>query len=330
MYYSELLNNIIYYVMVSESIIGISGNGLGIAILRKHNLAASSSKLLLALCANDLFICFFMCGTGIQKLFIYLEGKYSYVLMISVTNVLNLVSTLVFSVLVPISLILTTSISVERFIAVCFPFHVSRIMTSGRVSVYIILIYVCFGVVASPAFLRNSLLFEYSPLYNATVVVIRYSEYYLINRVYIDTYLVKVLGNTLVAVCLPVIFVSTVTITIKLVWRKMEHVSEQGTRKNSVNQYKVIKMLTTVCSLTFLTYLAGQSIYTVRSLFPDEIFSSLTGEIYLSAYRLVMHVNASANFIIYICMCKKFRIEFLAIVLYVPKHILRIIKLFHV
>ncbi|KAK6987146.1 hypothetical protein BgiMline_016829 [Biomphalaria glabrata] len=321
--YSDLLNNIIYYVMVSESIIGIAGNGISIGILRKHNLAASSNKLLMALCANDLIICFVVCGTGLQKFFVYFLGTINYVLMVSVTNVISLVCTLVFTLILPISLILTTTISLERFVAVYFPFHVSRIMTSERVTGLIFAIYVSFCILSSPSILRNGLFLEYSSAYNTTVIFIRFSDYYLTNRVFIDTYLVKVLGNTIISVCLSVIFLSTVTIIVKVVWRKLDEVPGQGIKKKNINQHKVIKMLTTVCSVTFVTYLAGQSVYNVRALFPDEIFNSLTGDIFLSAYRLLMHVNASANFIIYICMSKKFRVEFLSVLLYLPKIVFR-------
>ncbi|KAK0064481.1 hypothetical protein Bpfe_006140 [Biomphalaria pfeifferi] len=43
--------------MIFISVFGIVGNSISIAVLRRHNLAATSNLLLMTLCCNDLLVC---------------------------------------------------------------------------------------------------------------------------------------------------------------------------------------------------------------------------------------------------------------------------------
>ncbi|KAI8735416.1 trace amine-associated receptor 3 [Biomphalaria glabrata] len=298
--------------MIFISVFGIVGNSISIAVLRRHNLAATSNLLLMTLCSNDLLVClltFTMYGSTLLG-DVALDIKSGF--LKSFQNTVYFFSFIVENILIIHGLILTTSIAIERLIAVCFPFHVTRIFSSFRVKCFIVIIYLVIFIMAIPFYLRYTIELNYSNEFNCTIVVYIESVYFISHKEIFEAYLVSVFSNIIIITCLSTIVVSTIVIIVKIVWRKFQNFTTNDSRRRSMNQSRIVKMLLTMCSITFLSYSTNATLEGIIVnidleffiyIFP--LFRTLTNVIYL--------INPTTNFIIFICMSSKFRSHFIIV-----------------
>ncbi|XP_059176555.1 FMRFamide receptor-like [Physella acuta] len=285
-------------VVLLLGVFGIFGNIITIIILSKHGLNKTTNIFLLSLsfcdCLNST-----LSFIKSMKYIISLVGplvEYYYTIVEALAFQASDISTM-------LSILHVTAISIERMVAVSFPFQVSKIFTAFRVRWVLVFLYVYTFASYIPAFCFQSLSYKFSAKFNSTVLKWTYSDVMLSHgqdfRIYLAIYLV----TALIVFPLTVTIISTFIIILHVQFLKSKTLSKKASTK--IKDRKIVRMLLVHCFLAMLVFIPS-SIIDMCGLYFD-----LTNTLYL--YQLLTYItpalyqlNASINFVIYITMSSKF------------------------
>ncbi|KAI8788006.1 G-protein coupled receptor 39 [Biomphalaria glabrata] len=281
------VRNIINYVITPVlSIVGVVGNVINLVVLRQSGYKDTNVLLLESLSMADLLLSLLNILLRTREFvqqfgaIIYIYSYGPFVIMAVVVNCHQ------------------TFIAIERVIAVCFPFHVSRIFIRSRVKVAIFFIYVfCIGTY-SPL----PVMFEPLWVNNQTSVVIVPSQIFISNMAGIIFYLTTVAAN-IYAIMLPAIVITcSLIVGVKLLIREL-HLSSHCSQRRS----KDLSAMKMILSVSFLVLFISATSGGMNYFF--QVYELTEGPLYdllKDLLTCINQLNTSFNFFFYVTMSKKF------------------------
>lgn len=286
-------------------IFGIVGNIVNIIVLYRHGFRDSTNILLFSLSVSDLFLVFTLPIGRLHGL----VSQFDPMLAISIQSTATVALLTINRSLLFASIDHIGVISIERFVAIFFPFHVSRIFTANRMTKIVASIYVINFTILSPWFGAFYLGVQRDPASNKTVAYAHLTRFYSNNENILNTY--GAVTNVLsILLNLALVTISCLAIAIKLFINNTKRGRLLGTeqsKRSSAHNAKVSKMLLTLCVVFYVTFFPTTVLdmylyFTVaENLFVDRRYVVMQ---YISG--LVYCINSSINFIIYVTMSKKY------------------------
>ncbi|CAL1531186.1 unnamed protein product, partial [Lymnaea stagnalis] len=278
---------------------GIVGNSINIAVLRRHGTRESTNIILISLSVSDLLFSTLLPVTRLKCV----VGHFDPVLATSLNTFVTVYLFMPKFVCLGTSFFYVSLIAVERFVAVFFPFRVSKMFTRRTVFILSLSIFFFSLAAISPSFLTFRLVWVYDEELKKSVAVVELTEFYQTNHVVLDFYVWVGLNNLFCAISVSLVFACCVAICVKL--NKAARKRELMTSSNSAGyDVKVVKMLVTVCCIYLCVILPTITMYMFFK--PSFIFESPVHKIMNDVCDILCAVNASANFLVYVSMSNKF------------------------
>ncbi|CAG5124031.1 unnamed protein product [Candidula unifasciata] len=276
---------------------GIVGNCINIAVLCQHGFRETTNIILFSLSVSDLMYCLVVPITKLRFVIMFFSEAVAITAQTFGTVYLFMPK----FVYLASSFTYVSIIAVERFVAVFFPFHVTKIFSRHNMRTLVLSVPIVTAIALIPTFFALTYEWVLDPRFNITVATMKYTEFYLTYHSIIDSYAWVGLSNGFCATSLIVVVTCCIAIGIKLIRAvvKRKEMTQRAATKD-----KAVKMLVTVC----VVYIAiATPIVTLYSYFqPAFIFTSSLYELVDSIGVFLSCINASANFVIYVTMSEKF------------------------
>ncbi|XP_055895000.1 FMRFamide receptor-like [Biomphalaria glabrata] len=285
------------------SLIGILGSILNVIILSHHKMQDTTNVILLAISVCDLIYSI----TQISFNFYQFARSFINVYIFQWATVINL---LIFDRINYIALIvsihLVTLVSIERMVAVCFPFHVSRVFTLYRMKCIIISIVCCNIVLRIPFYFKFEMYFdEYK---NVTMPFLRFGDLFFQNITFFNTYsrisalfLYSILPFFVIFICtFATIFHISITSKTNKALSSMEAIAK---RKKEMKSVKIVLIICVFLMFFILIPLFVQQVLFVFALVISQKLSLITFWI----VNILVQLNSSFNFVIYVTGSPKFK-----------------------
>ncbi|CAL1536280.1 unnamed protein product, partial [Lymnaea stagnalis] len=194
------------------SVLGIVGNVFNMVVLCRHGFKKSTNIILVSLSLSDFLFSFLNIAYRLKNLMPYFDQNvgttvttFSYILIYPMINIF-----------LCLSLLHVTAIAIERFVAVFFPFYVSRIFTPFRVKWTVLSLYIFTVSLLMVLFFYYSYEWVYDARYNVTVARTVYSQVCRENPGFFNIYIGLVLNNLFTTIPLVIILLCSLAIAIKL------------------------------------------------------------------------------------------------------------------
>ncbi|KAI8787996.1 thyrotropin-releasing hormone receptor [Biomphalaria glabrata] len=283
---------------------GVVTNLLNILILTKYGLHETTSLILFSFSLSDLFCSLLQ---PIRRLHC-IVSRFDPFLAISIQSFTAVYLFSLPDIFLCTSILHTTLIAVERFVAVCFPLKMSWIFTTYRVKWLLFFVYLYVIALMAPTLFLVEVSWTVDHNTNKTIAVLVLSKFYKINLDRLNQYLYLGLPHLLSTSNLGVTIVCSIVIGYKITVRRKTTLSQlTPCVSKKVKDVKVIKMLLTVCvvncCVSFPTVAIDLFIYY------SNTFIQSSGKLYLllrGFFLVVCQLKVSVNFIIYIFMSSKF------------------------
>lgn len=168
-------------------VLGIFGNVVSMVILSRPQMRSSINYLLVGLARCDTvliitsILLFGLPAINTQTGLLETYANYLFPQLAPVVYPLAMIAQTV-------SVYLTLTVTLERFVAVCHPLRARSLCTYGRARLYVVLIIVFSTIYNLPRFLEADRAEEFYPRYNMTVYVIKASALRN-NELYISVYI---------------------------------------------------------------------------------------------------------------------------------------------
>ncbi|XP_059176732.1 lysophosphatidic acid receptor 6-like [Physella acuta] len=284
-------------------IIGVLGNILNIIILPQHGFKESSNIILISLSFSDLLVSLVLC---LNKSY-FIVDLYDHMTSLTMFAIYFVYFAYILQVTIVMGILHITLISIERFVAVWFPFHASRIFTARNVFVVIFLLYLINIVGYFPGNFFYYIKWLKYKNGNSTYAVVYYLPFYLKNADILNYY-TFIFGN-LIYIPLILLVVFTALIILKLIKarEKVKRMTQAAPDSMKSRDKKVFRLLLTVCIVAISVYIStsGLEIYlwmTAEGLAQTRKFR----DVLVAVDYLLYQIGASVNFFIYVTMSSKF------------------------
>ncbi|KAK6969875.1 G-protein coupled receptor 39 [Biomphalaria glabrata] len=291
------INCIVVHLLSS---LGLIGNSLNIAVLSQHSMRDTTNLILLCLSVSDLCFSCFMEIYYINKIVYYFDQYLSMTMWTYISVLTVPVQTLLFFTSTSLVMIL----SVERMVAVCFPFHVSRIVTRFRIKFLIgVFIFGLAGVV-SPLYGARTL--ETVTFNNVTIVSgvstefftnAYFSAFYMFLTIYLLVFITSV-----VIVC-TIITLASLTVSSS----KIQHLSAEVMLKRAREVRSARTSLCLSSSLIFLV-LVPSGLFDIIFASNNSLFRFTNKALMvLNTFKQILYLfNSSFNLVLYVITSPKF------------------------
>ncbi|XP_059145274.1 growth hormone secretagogue receptor type 1-like [Physella acuta] len=288
------------------SFLGIVGNALNILVLSSRGFKETSDIFLVSLSVSDLMFSVIQPIHGLRCIVSKFDVSLSKTVDTFVTVYVPITD-----IWVGLSIGTITAIAVERFFAVLFPFHVSRIFTPFRVKCVVVFLYVYTLGMTSPLSFRFDYEWVFDPLENRTTVRYINSNFYNDNYNAVNIYGGFFLNNSFTTATLLTILICSVVITIKLTvgHSKQLAMSSSGQGRKKVKDRRAGKMLLTVCLVALIVFLPTAIVDMYKAYAEINLFSQdnlKLNDLLQSINYVLYQFNASINIVIYVTMSRKF------------------------
>ncbi|XP_059154655.1 FMRFamide receptor-like [Physella acuta] len=277
---------------------GIVGNCLNITVLYKHGFNKSTNIILLALSISDLHFTILLPVTRLKCI----VGHFNANLAETVDTFATVYFFMPKFVCLGSSFYYVALIAVERFVAVFYPFQVSKLFTKKRVLILVVCIFLISVGTISPTFFSFRYVWLFDPVSNQTLAHVTYTEFYVARHEFLDFYMWVGMNNFFCAVSMLIVFVCCLSICLKLVRVSVKR--ELMTSGAVGFDVKVVKMLVTVCSIYLSVAVPTITMYTYFK--PNFIFVSPIHKLMNDVCDILYALNASVNFLVYVSMSQKF------------------------
>ncbi|XP_055888529.1 FMRFamide receptor-like [Biomphalaria glabrata] len=285
------------------SLVGTIGSILNIIILSHHKMQDTTNVVLLAISVCDLIysitqISFnFSQSAFLINVYIFM---WVYVIHTLIFDTINYFAAIV-------SIHLVTLVSIERMVAVCFPFHVSRIFTLSRIKVIIVAIVCCNLVLRIPALFKYEM--QYFEYMNATLPGLKYGDFYYQNVYFFNTFstlaahfLFTILPFLAISICTSLsIFHISITSKTKATLSSIEAIAKRKKEMKSVKIVLIICVL--IMFLVLIPLIVQQVIYSFNLVRIPLKWSIIA----FWLVNLLTQINSSFNFLIYVTSSPKFK-----------------------
>ncbi|KAK0045295.1 G-protein coupled receptor F59B2.13 [Biomphalaria pfeifferi] len=314
---------IVFVLTPMIAVLGVMGNLTSVTVLIKLGLRKSSDILLVALAVSDIS---YMIGANSPAKLIYQWGRMEgFAFSESVSRVCFYIYHL-FDILDwgggHTSVGLPVFITLDRLIAVFFPLKFKLIVTRHRTLAAVLLFYAySYGI---QIYIRFWYKFKYtsSDEYNVTIGLIDRSELFwaqqAASKVIEDIYsasLAPLIAVSLGCLVIGIKLKLTALQRAKMTRREKKGKSLHGKQAHS-SSHRTTKTLLSVCGFYCITcvFISLPSMLPKDCFFP--LFSSAPSQAAVIVYnvlQLILCVNATSNFVIYVVMNRNFRKTFLTL-----------------
>lgn len=292
----EILTNCIIINIIG--VFGIAGNIINIIVLTKHGFRETTNIILVALSLSDLLFSIILPVTRLKCI----TRHFNHGLAMTINTFVTVYLFMPKYVCLASSFTYVTMIAIERFVAVFFPFKVSMIFKTKIMKICVIGVPVFVLVLLTPTLRALRYDWKFSSIFNETVAVVEYTQFYIDNQVFLDfyawvglNYFFGILGAVVILLC-------CVAIGVKLFKASVKR--ELMTSRSTGYDVKVVKMLVTVCVIFLAVSIPNFVLYAY--FVPNFIFASKLHELVDDICAVLYTVNSSANFLVYVTMSAKF------------------------
>ncbi|KAK6983750.1 FMRFamide receptor [Biomphalaria glabrata] len=305
--YSNLVLALVCVLPACILTLGTLGNIFNILTLSQLTMQDNTSIVLLSLSVVDLVytsVKTFVSVSWIILTFDYYLGTY-------LINCYNVYVESVDVIAVNTSIHLVMFVSVERMIAVCFPFHVSKVLTPSRIRWCVLFIVIGNWVTRAPLFYTS---------YLGPVVRNNRTMYYpftldYINDSYSLNYIYEGVVIQLLHVFLPFavisLCISATIFKIVLSFQLKQELSSEGARLKRKREIRSVKVVLCVCLLSLFFSLiptfATAIFNAVHAYDIDDVMTFRQSALVFHVQSLLFHIHSSFNFIIYMSTNPKYR-----------------------
>ncbi|XP_076329930.1 FMRFamide receptor-like [Tachypleus tridentatus] len=183
---------------------------------------------------------------------------------------------------------MTVVVTIERYVAVCHPFHARSLFTYKRSRVYNILVTLAATCYNIPRFWEIQRIEVWDSVTNSTVYDIQPSEFRK-NKVYFEIYYIWM--YLLMMYFLPFL---TLAVLNTFIWRSVKQ-ANRNRKKLTLRQQKEIRLATMLLCVVVIFLICNVTALVVNIL---EYFDVSWGSLALFS-NLLVTLNSSVNFIIY-------------------------------
>ncbi|CAL1539596.1 unnamed protein product [Lymnaea stagnalis] len=289
-------------------LIGIFTNTFNILVLSKQRLQEQSNIVFLALSVADLH--FSMTETVLNRMAqISSRADFNHDGHHYVAGVIGVSLTTMVTITWLVSVI-----SVERMVAVCFPFHVSSIFTPNRMKLVILLVYAFIGVMLIPKMGSFYIDCVFEEQLNTTVLAYFERPWFVDNNWWLFFYYLNFLPPVSSTVPMVTILVGTFPIIIRLkkTQRVLGIVSTSG--KNRVKEMRSVKISLVICLCMAFSILVPNACLDAYYVLGGESFHFIILLLIRDFTQLAVQINASMNFFVYVAMSSKFSKTYLKLI----------------
>ncbi|KAJ3664733.1 hypothetical protein Zmor_000279 [Zophobas morio] len=284
-------------------ILGILGNIISMIILSRPQMRSSINYLLIGLARIDtVLILTSILLFGLPGIYPYsgLLFTYYYVVYPHIAPVVFPLAMVVQTA----SVYLTLTVSLERFVAVCHPLRARSLCTYGRARMYVVGIIVFSAVYNLPKLWESTIKEEWYPEKNVTVYCPRASALRE-NELYIRVYI-----HWLYLIFLYLLPFMGLAILNAAIYRQVRKANKERQRLSRLQKREIglATMLLCVVAVFFVCNLLPLVINIIDTYRPWWNLSIL-----VNTSNLLVTINSSVNFIIYVIFGEKFKRLFLVL-----------------
>lgn len=294
------LNCILTYIVGA---FGIVGNVLNIIILSHHGFKESTNIMLVSLSISDLLFVVIQCFSRVM----YVARLYDYYIYDTVLSMYFVYFVFMHQIALNMSILQVTVISLERFVAVWFPFKVSHIFTARNVIIIILILFFINFALYFPCNFYYTYRWAYARNKTFLYADFQYTEFFLSRVEVFNSY--AVYSSLLMNIPLAILVICTVLIILKLVKARenLKKMTSAAPDSMKSRDKKAVRMLLTICivAIGFFVPTSGIDIYmwlTTEGLQQTRYFRDVLVAVEGLAYQMC----SSINFVIYVTMSSKF------------------------
>lgn len=279
---------------------GIFGNVISMIILSRPQMRSSINYLLIGLAKCDTVLII------TSTLLFGLPGIYPYTgYMFDYYHIIYpKLSPFLFPIAVTahtVSVYLTLTVTLERFVAVCHPLRARSLCTYGRARIYVIVIVIFSLIYNLPRFWEVSLDSSIHPVYNITVYCVRPTSLRE-NSIYITVYI-----HWMFLVFHYFLPFTSLAILNACIYKQVRRANAERQRLSRLQRREIglATMLLCVVMVFFLCNVLSLVLNLLEASY-NIIYQSL-----VKTSNLLVTINSSVNFVIYVIFGEKFKRLFL-------------------
>ncbi|XP_066151033.1 FMRFamide receptor [Euwallacea fornicatus] len=287
---------------------GIVGNLISVIILSRPQLRSSINYLLIGLATVDtVLIVTSILLFGLPGIYPYSGALFNYYFKVY-PHIAGVVYPLA-TVMQTASVYLTMTVSLERYVAVCHPLRARSLCTYGRARVYLIVI-VIFSVLYNVTRLwEGKVASEWSSEYNMTIYCPVQSEF-RDNQYYRTVYI-----HWMYLICMYLVPFWSLAILNIAIYRQVQSANRERQRLSRLQQRDIglASMLMRVVVVFFICNLLPMVINIVETfdIHLEDISEFFDVNMMINLSNLLVTINSSVNFVIYVIFGEKFQRLFL-------------------
>ncbi|XP_069689497.1 FMRFamide receptor [Periplaneta americana] len=296
--YEFVTNGVLLNVI---GILGIFGNIISMIILSRPQMKSSINYLLIGLARCDtVLIMTSVLLFGIPAIYKY--TGYLFVYYFKVYPHLVLVVYPLALIAQTVSVYLTLTVTLERFVAVCHPLQARSLCTYGRARLYVILIILFSTLYNLPRFWEVQLVeLTYESKYNTTLYEVNMSPLRN-NPFYISIYI-----HWLYLIFIYFLPFTSLAVLNAAIYRQVRRANQERQRLSRL-QKKEIGLATMLLCVVVVFFLCN-ILALVNNIF--EAFYGNPPDQVVATSNMLITINSSVNFIIYVIFGEKFKRLFL-------------------
>ena len=316
------LSSCIVYVYMGIPLIvaGLAGNVLSLITLRKDS-PTTTTFLLQALAFADTVyllvssftyvynganVCFYLRETGRNKVYVILQPYTFYLVRVAQT----------------IGNWIVVTVAFDRYMKICFFLKAIRMCTVSRIKKVVMFISLFAALAFIPMLFQVKLGVHYDPCTGAPYPTQVFASWYF-NRAYLIGYIT--VFQSLFRAVIPLLLLAFLNARMVLYLHRAKRVHRSITARSSQNReigttLLLVSVVTVflVCQLPYICYLI---VSTISRFAPHVLrLPPIEGAHFVIALNLMLVLNASTNFIIYLVVGSRFRSLFLKIFCARGKH----------
>ncbi|XP_059616844.1 FMRFamide receptor-like [Phlebotomus argentipes] len=281
-------------------VLGILGNVLSMVILSRPQMRSSINYLLIGLARCDIvLILTSVLLFGIPSIYPYTGYLFFYHYYIYPN-----ISPYVFPIAMvaqTASIYLTFTVTLERFVAVCHPLQVRALCTYGRAKLYVVVCIVFAILYNLPRFWEvrvQEFDFKGGVVYCVTASEMR-----------LDTYYIEIYIHWLYLIFIYVLPFSQLAILNSLIYAQVRRANRERQRLSRTEKREI--GLATMLICVVIVFFLCNVLAMINNIM--EAFYATTNDYLVNASNLLVTINSSVNFIIYVIFGEKFKRIFLTL-----------------
>ncbi|CAG9861011.1 unnamed protein product [Phyllotreta striolata] len=284
-------------------VLGVLGNIISMIILSRPQMRSSINYLLIGLARVDtVLIITSILLFGLPGIYPYsgMLFSYFYIVLPHIAPVVFPIATVVQTA----SVYLTVTVSLERFVAVCHPLRARSLCTYGRARIYVVGIIIFSAMYNLPKLWETTVQKEWSERDNFTVYCVRESALRG-NETYIHVYI-----HWLYLICMYLVPFVSLAVLNACIYRQVLRANQERQRL-SRHQKREIGLATMLLGVVVVFFICNLLPLVINIIECFNVRIPFELDYLLQVSNLLVTINSSVNFIIYVIFGEKFKRLFL-------------------